>query len=120
MNLKNIILKTAELGPVNWENVEKLQCGEKGFICFVSAEEATRIDMDGEEYTTLVGKYIETTLDHKPTYKELINYIVSQEYPNGKEAQLLRQGIHDPQDSEYLEYFNTVEGICSEIKALLK
>jgi hypothetical protein len=36
MNLKNITLKTAELGPVNWENVEKLQPSNDGFMFFIS------------------------------------------------------------------------------------
>ena len=37
MNLKNITLNTAELGPVNWEDVEKIQPSNGGFICFVSS-----------------------------------------------------------------------------------
>ena len=37
MDLKNITLKTAELGPVEWNEVEKLQPSEDGFICFISA-----------------------------------------------------------------------------------
>ena len=47
MNLKNITLKTAELGPVKWEDVEKLQPGENGFICFISAEPIEKEDEEG-------------------------------------------------------------------------
>lgn len=119
MDLKNITLKTAELGPVSWENVEKLQPGENGFICFISAKEITKEDTDGEQYTSLLGTYFETGFNHLPTYKEVINMIVTTEYPNGKEQQLLRHGIADPQDEEYVEYYNNVEAITSEIRTLL-
>lgn len=85
MNLKNITLNTAELGPVKWEDVEKLQPSEKGFICFISAKEIVKTDEDDKEQTHLLGTYIQTPFDHKPTYKELINMIITSEYPNGKE-----------------------------------
>ena len=91
MNLKNITLKVAELGPVNWEDVEKLQPGEDGFICFVSYTTEARQTEDGGSYNILIGTYISTPFDYKPTYKEVINYIIQQEYPNGKESQMLRQ-----------------------------
>lgn len=119
MNLKNITLKTAELGPVSWENVEKLQPSKDGFIFFVSAHEDVRKDIDDEPYTVLIGDYIQTDFNHKPTYKEIINWIINQEYPNGKENQMLRYGIYDPDDEEYLEYYNNVENISSEVKSLL-
>lgn len=120
MNLKNITLNTAELGPVQWEDVVKLQPSENGFICFVSFDTKTRIDMDGEETEVLVGKYIQTPFNYAPSYKEVINYIVQQEYPNGKEAQILRMGIHNPNDEEYIAYYNKVEEIVSTIESLLK
>lgn len=75
--------------------------------------------MDGEETEVLVGKYIQTPFNYTPSYKEVINYIVQQEYPNGKEAQVLRIGIHDPENEEYLAYYNNVEEITAEIKNLL-
>lgn len=120
MNLKNITLKTAELGPVLWENVEKLQPSNSGFIFFISSHTAARTDENGEQYSILVGDYIQTDFNHKPTYKEVINWIVKQEYPDGKENQMLRYGIYDPDDEEYLEYYNNVENISSEVKSLLK
>lgn len=119
MNIKNITLKTAELGPVEWENVEKLQAGSDGYVLFISYDTEVRIDEEGNEYTILIGTCIPTDFKNKPTYKELINYIVQKEYPNGKEEQLLRHGIHDPEDVEYLEYYNNVEEISAEVKALL-
>lgn len=120
MNLKNIILKKAELGPVKWEDVEKLQPNNDGYVCFVSYTTETRTDMDGKEYEVLVGDYVQTNFTHKPTYKEIINYIVQQEYPDGKEAQMLRLGIYDPDNEEFLAYFARVEEINQQIKELLK
>lgn len=120
MDLKNIILNTAELGPVNWEDVEKLQPNDDGYICFVSYMTETKTDVDGESYEVLVGNYIQTNFTHKPTYKEMINYIVQQEYPDGKEAQMLRLGIYDPDNDEFLAYYDRVEEINEQIKALLK
>lgn len=120
MNLKNITLKTAELGPVNWEDVEKLQPSKDGFIFFVSYTTETKQDFDGNEYQSTTGLYIQTDFDHKPTYKEVINYIVQREYPDGKEAQMLRYGIYDPDDTEYLAYYENVEQISQEVKNLLK
>lgn len=32
---------------------------------------------------------------------------------------MLRYGIYDPDDEEYLEYYNNVENISSEVKSLL-
>ena len=119
MNLKNITLKTAELGPVEWNDVEKLQPSINGFICFISADTITKVDNDGVEYTALIGNYIQTPFDHAPSYKEMINYIIQQEYPNGKEAQLLRIGVHNPNDKEYLDYYSDVEQIAEEVKQLL-
>lgn len=119
MNLKNITLNTAELGPVKWEDIEKVQPNKDGYICLVSYTESTKTDDDGEPYNSLTGKYIQTYFDHKPNYKEIINFIIEQEYPNGKELQMLRLGVYDPDNEEYLEYFNNVEDITSEIKSLL-
>lgn len=120
MNLKNITLKAAELGPVNWENVEKLQPSNDGFMFFISHTTEVKQDLDGNEYQIVIGQYIQTDFDHKPTYKEMINYIIQREYPNGKEAQMLRYGIYDPDNSEYLEYYENVEQISQEVKNLLK
>lgn len=120
MNLKNIILKTAELGPVKWEEVEKLQPSNTGFICFISAKEYIKEDEDGNEQTHLLGTYFETGFDHKPSYKEVINMIVTSEYPYGKENQMLRKGTYNPDDEEYLDYYYNVEEISTEIKSLLK
>jgi len=119
MNLKNITLKTAELGPVKWEDVEKLQPGENGFICFISAEPIEKEDEEGNVKTHLLGTYIPTDFDYAPTYKEMVNFIVSKKYPNGKEQQLLRHGILNPQDEEYVAYYNDVEEITRTIKELL-
>lgn len=119
MDLKNITLKTAELGPVKWEDVEKLQPGANGFICFISAEEVTKVDMEGNETVHLIGTYFETNFDYKPTYKEIINMIVTAEYPNGKEQEILRCGIMDPENEEYLAYYSKVEDIVNTIKSLL-
>ena len=118
MTLKNITLKTAELGPVKWEDVEKIQPGKNGYICFISAEYITKTNIDGTESTHLLGSYIETGFDHRPTYKEIINMIVNKEYPNGKEQEMLRIGISNPQNSEYVEYYNNVEDIIRTIKEL--
>ena len=119
MNLKNITLNTAELGHVQWEDVKKVQPSNNGFVFFVSYNTVTRSDIDGEETNVLIGNYIQTDFNHEPTYKELINWIISKEYPNGKENQLLRQGVHNPEDEEYLEYYYNVENIVNEVKALL-
>ena len=119
MNLKNITLRTAELGPVKWEDVEKLQPSNGGFICFIYAEPEVRYDENQQPYNILLGKYIKTNFNYKPTYKEIVNFIVQEEYPNGKELQLLRRGIHNPNDEEYLNYYNNVEQISNEIKQLL-
>lgn len=119
MNLKNITLKTAELGPVKWEDVEKLQSGENGYICFISAEEITKEDQEGNPSIHLLGTYFETGFYHKPTYKEVINMIVTAEYPDGKEEEMLRYGIMDPENAEYIEYYNKVEDIVATIKSLL-
>lgn len=119
MNLKNIILKTAELGPVEWKDVEKLQPGENGFVCFISATPIIKNE-DGIQETHLLGTYFDTGFDYKPSYKQVINMVVSTEYPDGKEQQLLRHGILNPQDEEYVEYYNNVEDITTTIKSLLK
>lgn len=119
MDLKNITLKTAELGPVEWNEVEKLQPSEDGFICFISAEEVEKEDEEGNIKIYLLGTYIQTDFDYLPTYKEMINFIVSREYPDGKEQQLLRHGILNPQDEEYVAYYNNVEDITNTIKELL-
>ena len=119
MNLKIITLRTAELGPVKWEDVEKLQPYNGGFICFIDAESEVRYDEDQQPYNILLGKYIKTNFNYKPTYKEIVNFIVQEEYPNGKELQLLRHGIYNPNDEEYLSYYNNVEQISNEIKQLL-
>ena len=118
MVLKNIILNAAELGPVEWQNVEKLQPAKDGYVFFISYTTEAKEDELGQS-DVLIGNYIQTDFTYKPTYKELINYIVRKEYPNGKEEELLRHGIYDPQDEEYLEYYDNVEEIAAEIKALL-
>lgn len=119
MNLKNIILKTAELGPVNWENVEKLQPSNDGFILFVDYEIYNIDNQNGEAEQHLLGYYIQTEFNYKPNYKEVINYIIQKEYPYGKENQMLRYGVYDPNDEEYLEYYNHAEEISNEIKSLI-
>lgn len=118
MNLKNIVLKTTELGCSKWEDVEKLILGENDYICIISSEEITKTDENGQ-YVQLVGKYFNTGFKHKPSYKELINMIISAEYPNGKEKQLLRIGIKDPKNQEFLDYYDNVENIKLTIKNLL-
>lgn len=119
MNLKNITLNTAELGHVEWSSIKKLQPANEGFVFFVSYYVVTKNDISSEETDVLVANYIQTDFDHEPTYKELINWIISKEYPNGKENQLLRQGIHNPEDAEYLDYYKNVENIVAEVKSLL-
>lgn len=116
MNLKNITLKAAELGPVEWENVKKLQPSENGYIFFVEYSVIEKTDMEGNTEEHLQGKYIQTNFDYEPTYKEIINFIVSSEYPNGKEQELLRYGISDSTNEEYIEYYNNVESIIHDVK----
>lgn len=119
MILKNVTLNTAELGPVKWESVEKLQPGSNGFICFIDSHEETKTDENGEEQTYLVGTYFNTGFSHKPSYKEVINMLIQSEYPNGKEQEMLRFGIHNPNDEDYLEYYNRAEQIRTEIRQIL-
>lgn len=69
--------------------------------------------------THLIGTYFETPFDYLPSYKEVINFLITSEYPNGKEQQMLRQGVFNPSDPEYLEYYGQVEDIRSTIKSLL-
>lgn len=76
------------------------------------------MDENGE-HVELVGKYFHTGFKHKPSYKELANMIISSEYPNGKEQQLLRMGVKDPKNEEFLAYYNNVEDIKTTIKNLL-
>ena len=119
MDFTNIVLNKTDLGCVSWEDVEKIQPGNGGFLCFISPEEYTVENIDGETETHIRGSYIMIDMDHKPSYKEIINYLISAEYPNGKEQEMLRLGIHNPNDEEYLEYFNKAEEIRTTIKALL-
>lgn len=119
MNLKNITLKTAELGPVNWEDVEKLQPSADGFIFFVNYDTITKCSVDNGNEECLLGYYIQTDFTHKPTYKEVINYIIEKEYPLGKENQILRLGIYNQNNKDYLDYYNHVEDIIYVVKRLL-
>lgn len=119
MNLKNIILNTAELGHVDWKDVEKLQPNNKGYICFISAEVKYKTSENGEEQPYLLGTYFQTPFMQKPTYKQVINFVINSEYPDGKENKMLRLGVYDPNDEEFLAYYNNCEDIRLTIKQLL-
>ena len=119
MVLKNIALKTAELGPVQWENVNKLQPNAYGFMFFIDSEPITKTLFEEEEIQ-LLGTYIQTDFKTRPTYKQIIDWIVQKEYPDGKENQMLRIGVCDPQNEEFVEYNRHVEDISTTVKALLK
>ena len=119
MDFTNIVLNTTDLGCTKWEDVEKLQPGEGGFLCFISYEEYTANNEEDEPETHLRGIYAKIDVDHLPTYKEVINYLISAEYPNGKEQEMLRLGINNPNDEEYVQYNAKAEYIRTTIKALL-
>lgn len=59
---------------------------------------------DGWEYESYY-------FNHIPNRDEIINEIVSRKYPNGGEFALQRKGIINPNDKEFLEYFERVEQI---------
>ena len=79
MTLKNIILKTAELGPVKWEDVDKLQAGSGFFALFVSYTTEQKTEEDEiKEY--LIGTYICLPFVNEPSKNEIVDYIVKEEY----------------------------------------
>lgn len=49
--------------------------------------------------------------DTYPTRGLVINRLVSNKYPNGAEQAVLRKGIKDPLNEEYLEYYEFIESI---------
>ena len=49
--------------------------------------------------------------EHYPTRDEVIKRIVTNKYPDGAENAILRKGIKDPLNTEYLEYYDFVESI---------
>ena len=49
--------------------------------------------------------------DTYPTRGLVINRLVSNKYPEGAEQAVLRKGIRDPLNEEYLEYYEFVESI---------
>ena len=54
--------------------------------------------------------------DHFPTINEVINAIISSIYPDGEELAIQRKGIIDPQNNEFVSYYQNVE----RIKAIIK
>lgn len=46
-----------------------------------------------------------------PTRSLVINRLVSNKYPEGAEQAVLRKGIRDPLNEEYLEYYEFVESV---------
>ena len=55
--------------------------------------------------------------DHIPTANEIINILVLQTYPDGEELAIQRKGIIDPQNNEFVTYYQNVEQIKAKIKA---
>lgn len=49
--------------------------------------------------------------EHYPSRGEVINRIVSNQYPDGEESAILRKAILNPENEEYLEYYKFVEYI---------
>lgn len=98
MTLKNIILRTAELGPVKWEDVDKLQSGSGFFALFISYRTEQRVEQEEvKEY--LVGTYIVLPFTEIPSKDNIINYIVEEEY--GK----------DYTEEEYNSVYNEVTNL---------
>lgn len=54
--------------------------------------------------------------EHYPTRGEVINRIVSNQYPNGEESAILRKAILNPDNPEYLEYYEFVENVKKQIE----
>ena len=54
--------------------------------------------------------------DHSPTISEVINAVVTSIYPDGEELAIQRKGITNPQNNEFLNYYQNVE----QIKAIIK
>ena len=54
--------------------------------------------------------------DHSPTISEVINAVVTSVYPDGEELAIQRKGITNPQNNEFLNYYQNVE----QIKAIIK
>ena len=99
MTLKNIILRTAELGPVKWEDVDKLQPGSGFFALFVSYRTEQRVEQEEvKEY--LVGTYIVLPFTEMPSKDNIVNYIVEEEY--GKDY------TEEEYDSVYNEVTNLI------------
>lgn len=55
--------------------------------------------------------------DHSPTDSEVINAVVTSIYPDGEELAIQRKGIINPQNNEFINYYQNVERIKSIIKA---
>ena len=54
--------------------------------------------------------------DHSPTINEVINAVITSIYPDGEELAIQRKGIIDPQNNEFVNYYQNVE----QIKAIIK
>ena len=54
--------------------------------------------------------------DHIPSANEIINHLVSLAYPDGEELAIQRKGIIDPQNNEFVAYYQNVEQIKAKIK----
>lgn len=54
--------------------------------------------------------------DHYPTISEVINAVVISIYSDGEELAIQRKGIIDPENNEFVNYYQNVEQIKSEIK----
>ena len=57
--------------------------------------------------------------DHFPTINEVINAIITSIYPDGEELAIQRKGIIDPQNNEFVSYYQNVERIKAIIKSEL-
>lgn len=57
--------------------------------------------------------------DHSPTINEVINAIITSIYPDGEELAIQRKGIIDPQNNEFVNYYQNVERIKAIIKSEL-
>ncbi|MGL5683575.1 MAG: hypothetical protein ACRDDZ_11085 [Marinifilaceae bacterium] len=57
--------------------------------------------------------------DGVPSYESIVNQIVSYHYPNGEENALLRKGVMNPQNNEFINYNTFVEDVKQEVATVL-
>ena len=80
------------------EVIEKL--GENTFAYNYNINEVE----NGYNYETEI-------FDTLPTRSMIINRLVTNRYPLGEEQAILRKGIKDPLNVEYLDYYEFVESV---------